>query len=30
MVDSLLTRIESLMPKLSKGQKLIANYIQTE
>ena len=29
MVDSLLTRIESLMPKLSKGQKLIANYIES-
>lgn len=30
MVDSLMNRIESLMPKLSKGQKLIAQYIQTE
>lgn len=30
MVDSLMTRIESLMPKFSKGQKLIAKYIQTE
>lgn len=30
MVDSLMTRIEALMPKLSKGQKLIAQYIQTE
>ncbi len=30
VVDSLMNRIESLMPKLSKGQKLIAQYIQTE
>lgn len=30
MVDSLMTRIESLMPKFSKGQRLIAKYIQTE
>ena len=30
MVDSLMTRIESLMPKFSKGQKLIAKYIQKE
>ena len=30
MVDSLMARIESLMPKFSKGQRLIAKYIQTE
>lgn len=30
MVDSLMTRIEALMPKFSKGQRLIAKYIQTE
>ena len=30
MVDSLMKRIESLMPKFSKGQRLIAKYIQTE
>lgn len=30
MVDSLMNRIETLMPKFSKGQKLIAKYIQTE
>lgn len=30
MVDSLMKRIETLMPKFSKGQKLIAKYIQTE
>ena len=27
VVDSLMNRIETLMPKFSKGQKLIANYI---
>lgn len=30
MADSLMTRIETLMPKFSKGQRLIAKYIQTE
>lgn len=30
MVDSLMKRIESLMPKFSKGQRLIAKYIKTE
>lgn len=30
MVDSLMTRIEALMPRFSKGQRLIAKYIQTE
>ena len=30
LVESLMQRIERLLPKLSKGQKLIAKYIQTE